>query len=150
NGAAQRPAADNANAIHFNPFAARGRDGPLGRIPTTKQHSPADCGETTAQECFSSAGRSGSAAVFCSSTLTGWARPRACCLRRLRPLPALWQGSAHYAACFPRSRAFVARCRSSVVEHSLGKGEVVSSILTGSTTYVHHAVCAASAASSDG
>src|SRR5262245_52031915 len=26
------------------------------------------------------------------------------------------------------------RCRSSVVEHSLGKGEVVSSILTGSTT----------------
>ena len=27
------------------------------------------------------------------------------------------------------------RCRSSVVEHSLGKGEVVSSILTGSTTY---------------
>ena len=28
-----------------------------------------------------------------------------------------------------------ARCRSSVVEHSLGKGEVVSSILTGSTTY---------------
>jgi hypothetical protein len=31
----------------------------------------------------------------------------------------------------PRSGA---RCRSSVVEHSLGKGEVVSSILTGSTT----------------
>src|SRR5438105_3992777 len=30
----------------------------------------------------------------------------------------------------PRSGA---RCRSSVVEHSLGKGEVVSSILTGST-----------------
>ena len=27
------------------------------------------------------------------------------------------------------------RCRSSVVEHSLGKGEVVSSILTGSTRY---------------
>jgi hypothetical protein len=26
-----------------------------------------------------------------------------------------------------------ARCRSSVVEHPLGKGEVVSSILTGST-----------------
>ena len=26
-------------------------------------------------------------------------------------------------------------CRSSVVEHSLGKGEVVSSILTGSTRY---------------
>ena len=69
---------------------------------------------------------------------------------RLRPLPALWQGSAHYPACFPGSRAFAARCRSSVVEHSLGKGEVVSSILTGSTTYVHHAVCAASAASSDG
>jgi hypothetical protein len=29
--------------------------------------------------------------------------------------------------------AALARCRSSVVEHSLGKGEVVSSILTGST-----------------
>jgi hypothetical protein len=29
-----------------------------------------------------------------------------------------------------------ARCRSSVVEHPLGKGEVVSSILTGSTTAV--------------
>ena len=27
------------------------------------------------------------------------------------------------------------RCRSSVVEHSLGKGEVVSSILTGSTSF---------------
>src|SRR3954466_16053098 len=29
------------------------------------------------------------------------------------------------------------RCRSSVVEHSLGKGEVVSSILTGSTRKRH-------------
>src|SRR4029079_18356677 len=28
------------------------------------------------------------------------------------------------------------RCRSSVVEHSLGKGEVVSSILTGSTIFI--------------
>ncbi len=27
------------------------------------------------------------------------------------------------------------RCRSSVVEHSLGKGEAVSSILTGSTIF---------------
>src|SRR5262245_64234714 len=30
--------------------------------------------------------------------------------------------------------AIARRCRSSVVEHPLGKGEVVSSILTGSTT----------------
>ena len=29
-----------------------------------------------------------------------------------------------------------ASCRSSVVEHSLGKGEVVSSILTGSTSFL--------------
>jgi hypothetical protein len=48
---------------------------------------------------------------------------------------AVWQGSQ-------RSRPFAIgrfshparRCRSSVVEHPLGKGEVVSSILTGSTT----------------
>ena len=33
----------------------------------------------------------------------------------------------------PADTAAKARCRSSVVEHSLGKGEVVSSILTGST-----------------
>ena len=32
-----------------------------------------------------------------------------------------------------------ARCRSSVVEHSLGKGEVVSSILPGSTISAHEA-----------
>src|SRR5262249_50589578 len=34
---------------------------------------------------------------------------------------------------FPRFSPAAARCRSSVVEHPLGKGEVVSSILTGST-----------------
>src|SRR5260370_8856686 len=48
----------------------------------------------------------------------------------LRREAALWQGS-------PGSRLIDAResgCRSSVVEHSLGKGEVVSSILTGSTS----------------
>src|SRR5260370_15078910 len=47
----------------------------------------------------------------------------------LRREAALWQGSHG-------SRLIDAResgCRSSVVEHSLGKGEVVSSILTGST-----------------
>src|SRR6185437_2808340 len=38
---------------------------------------------------------------------------------------------------FPHvNRDFSHRCRSSVVEHSLGKGEVVSSILTGSTTKI--------------
>ena len=48
----------------------------------------------------------------------------------LRREAALWQGS-------PGSRLIDAQesgCRSSVVEHSLGKGEVVSSILTGSTS----------------
>src|SRR5713101_4346714 len=47
----------------------------------------------------------------------------------LRREAALWQGS-------PGSQLIHAQesgCRSSVVEHSLGKGEVVSSILTGST-----------------
>src|SRR5262249_25703590 len=39
------------------------------------------------------------------------------------------------AGCpLPRQPRRVRRCRSSVVEHSLGKGEVVSSILTGSTS----------------
>ena len=33
--------------------------------------------------------------------------------------------------------AFVKCCRSSVVEHSLGKGEAVSSILTGSTRFLY-------------
>jgi hypothetical protein len=41
-------------------------------------------------------------------------------------------GSAIFAARPPH------RCRSSVVEHSLGKGEVVSSILTGSTRKIKH------------
>ena len=46
------------------------------------------------------------------------------CSRTLEPPPPLWQLSAARAA---------PGCRSSVVEHPLGKGEVVSSILTGST-----------------
>ena len=36
---------------------------------------------------------------------------------------------------------FEACCRSSVVEHSLGKGEVDSSILSGSTRYLHKSPC---------
>ena len=45
----------------------------------------------------------------------------------------LWQASPRRG---PHRSDFSAarRCRSSVVEHPLGKGEVVSSILTGSTT----------------
>jgi hypothetical protein len=53
----------------------------------------------------------------------------------LAPVPALWQWVGPLRAAFPFppiSRA-AGRCRSSVVEHPLGKGEVVSSILTGST-----------------
>ena len=34
------------------------------------------------------------------------------------------------------TRATLAGCRSSVVEHSLGKGEVDSSILSGSTSFI--------------
>jgi hypothetical protein len=56
--------------------------------------------------------------------------PIAARLRGLAPYgkhrPAVW---SRLLAAF----AALARCRSSVVEHSLGKGEVVSSILTGST-----------------
>src|SRR5262249_11787915 len=44
----------------------------------------------------------------------------------------LWQGSARPARHIRTATG--RRCRSSVVEHSLGKGEVVSSILTGSTS----------------
>ena len=52
----------------------------------------------------------------------------------LAPLAPLWQGSPRFAAAFRlRDFAPARRCRSSVVEHPLGKGEVVSSILTGST-----------------
>src|SRR5215469_2294769 len=39
------------------------------------------------------------------------------------------------------SRLLKARCRSSVVEHSLGKGEVVCSIHTGSTTKTKQIKC---------
>jgi hypothetical protein len=46
---------------------------------------------------------------------------------------ALWQGSARLVeACWP-ILVSGACCRSSVVEHSIGNGEVDSSILSGST-----------------
>ncbi len=52
----------------------------------------------------------------------------------LAPPGTLWQGSPRLRAlCSYSIRPSQSRCRSSVVEHSLGKGEVVSSILTGST-----------------
>ncbi len=44
---------------------------------------------------------------------------------------------AAFAAASLRYSHPARRCRSSVVEHSLGKGEVVSSILTGSTRKSH-------------
>jgi hypothetical protein len=50
---------------------------------------------------------------------------------RLAQLDPMWQGSAPFL--FRGRMTAIGRCRSSVVEHSLGKGEVVSSILTGST-----------------
>ena len=54
----------------------------------------------------------------------------------LAPCRAVWQGSQRSRPLFHRSIfASRRRCRSSVVEHPLGKGEVVSSILTGSTRH---------------
>ena len=62
------------------------------------------------------------------------ARPwlRARCLRRFGPCGK----DRRFAAAFLAISQPARRCRSSVVEHSLGKGEVVSSILTGSTRKV--------------
>ena len=63
------------------------------------------------------------------------------CKRRLRPPPLacstpLWQGSPQRCSLLYWSNSQATRrCRSSVVEHPLGKGEVVSSILTGSTIF---------------
>jgi hypothetical protein len=51
----------------------------------------------------------------------------------LAQLRALWQGSARLVRAFLADSRIQARCRSSVVEHSIGNGEVDSSILSGST-----------------
>ena len=45
----------------------------------------------------------------------------------------LWQGSARLEGALWADSLSGARCRSSVVEHSIGNGEVDSSILSGST-----------------
>src|SRR5258708_39557606 len=50
-----------------------------------------------------------------------------------RPV-ALWQGSARLAGPLEADSRVGACCRSSVVEHSIGNGEVDSSILSGSTS----------------
>src|SRR5215211_3686278 len=52
----------------------------------------------------------------------------------LAPPSPLWQATAVPASRAAAKAHAQKRCRSSVVEHSLGKGEVVSSILTGSTS----------------
>jgi hypothetical protein len=57
-------------------------------------------------------------------------RPQAAA--RLRCTPRLWQGSPAFRIGIIAFQQALS-CRSSVVEHSLGKGEVVSSILPGST-----------------
>ena len=49
---------------------------------------------------------------------------------------ALWQGTRRFAGHESHLKLAARRCRSSVVEHSLGKGEVVSSILPGSTIFL--------------
>ena len=58
----------------------------------------------------------------------------------LAPCRAVWQGSRSRPFPIGRFSHPAWRCRSSVVEHPLGKGEVVSSILTGSTR--HAPICA--------
>src|SRR5262249_61651101 len=60
------------------------------------------------------------------------------CLRPLRPCGK--DRRAFSADAHPAFSPPAMRCRSSVVEHPLGKGEVVSSILTGSTTHAPDAL----------
>src|SRR5438067_5307540 len=67
---------------------------------------------------------------FSSSTAARYGQER----RRGAGLP-LAGGSCNPHLRPEKARGPEAGCRSSVVEHPLGKGEVVSSILTGSTTY---------------
>ena len=55
--------------------------------------------------------------------------------RALAQPGAMWQGSARLVGAFLADSRIRARCRSSVVEHSIGNGEVDSSILSGSTTH---------------
>jgi hypothetical protein len=61
------------------------------------------------------------------------------CLPALRPY-GKDRANRRRIPCFANSLA-ARRCRSSVVEHPLGKGEVVSSILPGSTILAHHLTC---------
>ena len=56
--------------------------------------------------------------------------------RALAQPGALWQGSARLVGAFLADSRIRARCRSSVVEHSIGNGEVDSSILSGSTIFL--------------
>ena len=59
-------------------------------------------------------------------------RPR----RVLAPEGSLWQEPAACSALLGRFLEYRACCRSSVVEHSIGNGEVDSSILSGSTIHL--------------
>ncbi len=55
--------------------------------------------------------------------------------------PALWQGSARLGGALWADSRIRACCRSSVVEHSIGNGEVDSSILSGSTSFLSGKPC---------
>ena len=70
------------------------------------------------------------------------------CPALARPV-ALWQGTAHVAEASGPILAFVACCRSSVVEHSIGNGEVDSSILSGSTIFLNKISIVATAPKSE-
>jgi hypothetical protein len=109
-----------------------------------------------------------------ASSLTSSLRPRVCALRRLRLSRSAvarrccaaaffrclgWslmptrlrlrqpygKDRASFGGRVPPASVRFKCCRSSVVEHPLGKGEVVSSILTGSTMFVGFFQCHASA-----
>ena len=56
---------------------------------------------------------------------------------RLRLKPPCGKDRRAFSASICRAKGREVRCRSSVVEHSLGKGEVLSSILSGSTIPPH-------------
>jgi hypothetical protein len=59
---------------------------------------------------------------------------RAASARACAKVPAMARNAAHFHVVLHGFLATRLRCRSSVVEHSLGKGEVLSSILSGSTS----------------
>ena len=64
-----------------------------------------------------------------------WSDPRSCAALRLSSLPCLGTGPMQHTPALRKSKKHSGEsCGSSVVEHSLGKGEAESSILSRSTS----------------